>query len=104
MPLLPFPSKNLLLLHLTAITATSALLAVLSLLTAAAAAAAAAADSGCLCLRMLIVRLGCGQPWCVTLFAAPAAPPAHLLGCSNLLCMRKHCSLIIQNQGVFLPC
>jgi hypothetical protein len=27
----------------------------------------------------LMVRLGCGQPWCKTLFAAPAAPPAHLL-------------------------
>jgi len=29
----------------------------------------------CLCLRALMVRLGCKQPWCVTLFAAPAAPP-----------------------------
>ena len=40
----------------------------------------------CLCLRMLMVRLGCRQPWCVTFFAALAAPPAHLraagLGCS----------------------
>jgi hypothetical protein len=35
----------------------------------------------CLCLRMLMVWLGRGQPWCMTLvFAAPAAPPAHLSG------------------------
>ena len=27
---------------------------------------------------------GCGQPWCVTLFAAPAAPPAHLLAAELL--------------------
>jgi hypothetical protein len=32
-----------------------------------------------LCLRTLMVWLGCGQLWCVTLFAAPAATPAHLL-------------------------
>ena len=52
MPLLPFPSKNLLLLHLIAITAAGALLALL------ADAAATDADAGCLCLRMLMVRLG----------------------------------------------
>jgi hypothetical protein len=97
MPLLPFPSKNLLLLHPTAITAAGALLTLLSLPTDTAANAAYV---GCLCLRMLMVRLGCGQPWCVTLFAAPAAPPAHLLGCSYLLCVCKHCSLVLLLFGL----
>jgi hypothetical protein len=56
-------------------------------------------------LAQLVVRLGCGQPWCVTLFAALAAPPAHLiaveLGCFNLLCVRKHCSLVLQTKIFF---
>jgi len=30
------------------------------------------------CSRVLMVLLGCGQPWCVTLFATPAAQPAPL--------------------------
>jgi hypothetical protein len=97
-PLLPFPSKNLLLLHLIAITAAGALLALL------ADAAATDADAGCLCLRMLMVRLGGNQPWCVNLSAAPAAPPAHLLDCSILLCVRKPCSLVLQNEGFSLAC
>jgi len=38
----------------------------------------------CLCLRVLMVRFGCGQPWCMTLYAAPAAPTARLLAAGLL--------------------
>jgi len=38
----------------------------------------------CLCLHQLMVLLGYEQPWCVTLFCAPAAPAAHLL--ADLTC------------------
>ena len=33
----------------------------------------------CMCLHQLMVMLGYEQPWCVTLFCAPASPAAHLL-------------------------
>ena len=58
----------------------------------------------CLCLRMLMVRLGCRQPWCVTLFVALATPPAHLrdvgLGCSACEALQLDPS----NQGFSLAC
>ena len=37
-----------------------------------------------LCLRQLMVLLGYEQPWCVTLFCAPAAPATHLLAAGML--------------------
>jgi hypothetical protein len=37
-----------------------------------------------LLLLLLRRRLGCGQPRCVTLFSALAAPPAHLLAAGLL--------------------
>ena len=52
----------------------------LDTITAAAAAAAAGVCCCCCCSCVLMVLLGCGQPWCVT----SSAPPAHLLA-SGLL-------------------
>jgi hypothetical protein len=45
------------------------------------------------------------QPWYVTLFDALAIPPARLLaaGLLYLLCVRKHCSVVLQNKGFSLP-
>jgi len=40
----------------------------------------------CCCSCVLMVLLGCGQPWCMTLLIFK------LLGCSNLLCMHKRWS------------
>jgi len=48
---------------------------------------------------MLVVRFGCRQPWCVTLFPAIAAPPAHPLAVKlKLLCVRKHRSLVLETR------
>ena len=48
-----------------------------------------------LLLLLLRRRLGCGQPRCVTLFSALAAPPAHLLAAGLLLICSAYASVAV---------